>query len=310
MLYWRWATNIHIIATVLIILQDSHAGVLPVTPSTHTPFTTPLPSASKSTRHRCSYRTATPATPTADITFTAHDLENAQVIGQVDNKYIACLSTTRVGAGRSLVLIDQHAADERVSVENILRELCDGFASQSIRTTEVKEINIVLTSYEAAQLADPGVLDLFARWGIGLELAPPLTVGNYVQIGVTSVPAVLAYRLARKEGSELTRLVRQYLADLPDMGEAGPQGGARSKGWQAVQRWMPKEMLDLANSKACRSKSSRSQFSGVQMLSTQTPSCLRICLIWISVGDSCTDFQKPTRPGSVHMADRAWCLWA
>lgn len=185
----------------------------------------------------------------------------AEVIGQVDKKFIACLIATKANDGAwSLVLIDQHAADERVSVESILRELCQGFIENNVQQTEVKDITLVLTRHEAIQLADPATVNILGRWGISLEVPAP-SFSDYVQVPVSAVPSTLAYRIGRKEASELTRLVRRYLTDIPAKTDIQSLVRTVSKEdrWQMVQRWMPKEMLDLVNSKACRSESSYSK---------------------------------------------------
>jgi DNA mismatch repair protein MLH3 len=132
----------------------------------------------------------------------------------------------------------------------------------AIRQTEVAGPVVVLTRYEADRLSQPGVLYIFSRWGISLELPQTSSEGSYVQVPITAVPTLLASRLARKEASETTRLIRSYLEQLseefPEIQAAldrhSQAGGGGKDDWQLVQRWMPKEMLELANSKACRSE--------------------------------------------------------
>ena len=130
--------------------------------------------------------------------------------------------------------------------------------SNTIRQTEVSGPAIVLTRLEAQRLATSSILEIFARWGISLEL-DELGEGDYIQIPIKAVPTLLASRLARMEASEMTRLVRLYLDQLEeDITELESLISKYDNGdvdeWQRVQRWMPKEMLELANSKACRSK--------------------------------------------------------
>jgi DNA mismatch repair protein MLH3 len=213
------------------------------------------PSRPKDNTHSCNHAPSA-YNPTTDIAFTTESLATATILGQVDTKFIACLlhSTTQP---RTLVLIDQHAADERVAVEEILQELCEGFMSNTIRQTEVSGPAIVLTRLEARRLASSTFLDIFARWGITLELEE-LGEGDYMQIPIKAVPNLLASRLARKEASEMTRLVRLYLdqlekshTELRSLISKYDNGDVDD--WQRVQRWMPREMLELANSKACRS---------------------------------------------------------
>jgi len=199
--------------------------------------------------------------PTSEVTFSKESLANATILGQVDTKFIACLLDSP-GKDRTLVLIDQHAADERVSIEEIFHELCIGFVNNNIHQTEVSGPNIVLTLLEAQRLASLGYLEIFARWGISLDLPTEIIHGDYVQVPILAVPTLLASRLARKEASEMTRLVRLHLDQLDeDYNEIHSfldrvkETDAEKEDWQKIQRWMPKEMSELANSKACRSTS-------------------------------------------------------
>ena len=73
------------------------------------------------------------------LLLTREGLSRAQVLGQVDNKFVACLVAGCANidpndSGYStkkptLILVDQHAADERVRVEVFLKELCSSFVS-------------------------------------------------------------------------------------------------------------------------------------------------------------------------------------
>ena len=60
----------------------------------------------------------------------------------------------------------------------------------------------------------------------------------------------------------MTRLVRLHLDQLDEdyneihsLWDRVKEKDAEKEDWQKIQRWMPKEMLELANSKACRSTS-------------------------------------------------------
>ncbi|WRT67606.1 uncharacterized protein IL334_004578 [Kwoniella shivajii] len=233
---------------------------------------------------------------TLDIQLTRSSLSKSYIIGQVDKKFVSVILPTPKGE-RALVLIDQHAADERISIENILSSLSAGFRNDNIPTTRLEiPINIVLTSSEARTLSSPENLDIFRRWGIQLSL-PDLNdiQGDYVQIGVSKIPSLLSSRLGRKEGTEMIRLIRGYIPSLEadmdeikawirsfandeiaeeeeDMGEhvgkvndgAGEDCIGRDQevaedpiphedeGIGKDIRFMPREMLELANSKACR----------------------------------------------------------
>jgi len=55
--------------------------------------------------------------------FSKDMLQNAKVIGQVDDKFIACLFPGASKEDTSLVLIDQHAAHERIRLEKLLKQI-------------------------------------------------------------------------------------------------------------------------------------------------------------------------------------------
>lgn len=134
------------------------------------------------------------------------------MLGQVDRKFIACViqaspvtdrdhdteddddngdgTWEEKGKGTpTLVLVDQHAADERVRVERLLDELCASFGRVEIdsdskacdhNTTGMEDVEpelavrvlrppvaVLLTRHEAEQLAgSPGMRRAFGLWGV------------------------------------------------------------------------------------------------------------------------------------------------
>nr|ODN94435.1 hypothetical protein L204_04567 [Cryptococcus depauperatus CBS 7855] len=235
------------------------------------------------TCHNCTYTSSpdniqplslvTPASSTIPLQLTS--LSNATVLGQVDKKYIAAIIDST--SFPALSLIDQHAADERVEVERILLELCEGFTQGNLKvhrtenTADSDGLMITLTRPEASVLSQPGVVPLFKRWGIDLRLPYDLLEMEYVQVKVHTVPNTFSSRLSKKEGIELTRLVKGYLSTIVDNAgeidaflrslhvqdvarykEEDKQDICHSGNWNNVVRFMPRELLELANSKACR----------------------------------------------------------
>lgn len=167
--------------------------------------------------------------------FTNQDLVNARVINQVDRKFIACLiddhsdtdgkddrlneqEMARSCTGRSLILVDQHAADERVRVEQFLKELCLGFlhsrdiGGDPTKSVQVKQIlpplPVLLTRHEAMRLADSEeVQKAFYHWGFHFadlqkgsgchavdEARRDITAG-YTQVWVQSIPEVVSEKV-------------------------------------------------------------------------------------------------------------------
>lgn len=197
--------------------------------------------------------------PTTDITLSASYLAFAKALGQVDRKFIACVLDANAMPNRPsqpvLVIIDQHAADERVSVERILEELCLGFLDDTVETIKPDPSPVlVLSREEVTSLGTLGALNVLRRWGIGLDV--PGTDDDYVQVTVQAVPKALAARLGAKDGKDLTRLVKVHLSALLDGLEEVQallaESGETDVDWGRAMRWIPREMLELANSKACR----------------------------------------------------------
>lgn len=157
-----------------------------------------------------------------------------------------------------LVLVDQHAADERIRVERFLKELGEGFMAGSISSDNVQDVDpttrgialhlpseptfILLTRSEYLHLVQrPDFLLAFTRWGIHLR-PPPFSTSDgdvhrqpqgddeggstFVQIPVLAVPKIVAGRLLGRrslgEGpKELTDLVKEVIATLKVDGPDG-----------------------------------------------------------------------------------------
>lgn len=141
--------------------------------------------------------------------FSKASMKDARVLGQVDRKFIACViqASPVTGADRdhttgtsdenergekgtpTLVLVDQHAADERVRVERLLDELCASFGRVDLASDSDAHDNntpgsedveselairvlrppvaVLLTRHEMEQLAGlPGMRRAFGLWGV------------------------------------------------------------------------------------------------------------------------------------------------
>ena len=150
------------------------------------------------------------------------DLKEAVVINQVDSKFIACLlpsDPVTDDAGyvpgvssqtppRTLVLVDQHAADERVRVEWLQRDICLGYLRDDRagveRTILDPPVPILLTRHEKLVLQrNDDIRGLLASWGV--EFAPVDDAGkgddrsdddgNYSQVVMTCVPEIVSHRV-------------------------------------------------------------------------------------------------------------------
>lgn len=211
--------------------------------------------------------------------FTREDLKGAEFVSQVDRKFLLVKMRGRGDAAadeaaqlETLVVVDQHAASERVRVEKLLDSLCGKVARGEelelwkfaededgglVKRKGKQPVSVVVSRAEAIQAAE--WKDDLARWGIGIDVPPipdpTLTAaGDYIQIRLTSVPLIVSDRL-RVEGRLQQELIRSYLAQLVEQG-AGRGTREPSVGeeqtWRSVVRHCPPVLLDLINSKACR----------------------------------------------------------
>ncbi|KAJ7682423.1 hypothetical protein DFH06DRAFT_1161036 [Mycena polygramma] len=212
--------------------------------------------------------------------FRKDDLRKAQVINQVDCKFIACLiddsSSASASSTRTLVLVDQHAADERVRVEKFLKELCLGYLS-SVNAGPTKDllrrrdlsppVPSLLTRQEVRQLCDPSTRRAFEHWGfhfidpaVDFSSNPEQGVeagssSGYSQVFVQCIPEVIADKLLSDD--ELRDFIKAFLAKVeddppPNEPEAAGNETDDEFSWLRALRWCPQQLLDLVNSKACR----------------------------------------------------------
>lgn len=136
----------------------------------------------------------TPFNPEWPHSETAGYFSSLTIIGQFHSEYILCQSETE------LVVIDQHAASERVAYQ-ILKEQCQrgGIESQRLLFPETVEL-----SFSEVAVAEKFTSDLA---GIGFELEP---------FGGTTIMVSAAPRMVARKSPVV--LIRDILADLERFG--------------------------------------------------------------------------------------------
>lgn len=143
-------------------------------------------------------RTAPPALPAQEAVFPKRAAEPApfRVIGQMRSSYILCES------GQGLVIIDQHAAHERVMFEKFKAQLLSGRIE-----AEILLFPETLTLSHAEADALSGILPEISRLGLEIE---PFSGNSFV---VKAAPSFLGGRL-------LAQLVRQLAEKALEMESA------------------------------------------------------------------------------------------
>jgi DNA mismatch repair protein MLH3 len=196
-------------------------------------------------------------------------LRTATVIRQVDKKFILCHMQTEL-VGSTLVLVDQHAASERVILERLLAELCSttspkgtGMLLRVQSTLLDKPIRFQVSADEHQCFLDS--TSRFASWGILYDLkqrdesvsdsqvrAP---ASEYLVI-VSSLPPGIAARCTQYPSLIIDILRTEIWNDTVSSKRPIPVPAESSN---AEHAWLncigscPKGILDMLNSRACRS---------------------------------------------------------
>lgn len=208
-------------------------------------------------------------------------LRNAEILGQVDQKFIlakvaadlpAAPPSSGPEADHLLIMIDQHAADERCRAENLLAAYFapnPGRGDQLVAQTQSldRPLRLDLSRQDGDLLVQ--FERYFAHWGIIYEVlhhqeATPQEGGGRVTVQVQALPPSILER-CRLEPRLLVDLLRKEIWKLH--GTSGRRGGGpRPLGAGAARDWVarfhdcPEGILDLINSRACRSESSPSRW--------------------------------------------------
>ncbi|KAL4798772.1 hypothetical protein BDV19DRAFT_356122 [Aspergillus venezuelensis] len=177
------------------------------------------------------------------------DLATARVIGQVDCKFILVEMGPRDAS--ALVLIDQHAADERCRVESLSEEFFS--SSKTVHTTEIEPLIMDVPIHEASLFKRHA--DFLSSWGIEYAVGQSRQSGR-ATISVSALPTLIAER-CRTEPDQLMTILRTEIWKRAEEG-SGRLRTPISKDSGHGERWVsklagcPQGILDMLNSRACR----------------------------------------------------------
>lgn len=220
-------------------------------------------------------------------------LKRAQVISQIDNKFILAKFQIKPVSGEGdsastitslspvLVLIDQHAADERCRVEGLMRGYFRAIADEtgSRVWAAVTQLLPKPMQFEVS-ITDRDVLSRFQQhlryWGIYYSIRAPtqtntrrkdqsnMPLTSKAMVSVQSLPPAILER-CRTEPRLLVELMRKEAWRLNDEGtEASPpipipvsqaEPAGDGPAWVSLFHGCPPGIVDLINSRSCRSTS-------------------------------------------------------
>ncbi|GAA6022703.1 hypothetical protein JCM11491_003737 [Sporobolomyces phaffii] len=246
-------------------LSNSHKRDDPTTHARLADISTVFtPSSSSSS----SAATLAPSTAVEPQSFSRASLRTAEFVAQVDDKYLAV-----VVAGATLVLFDQHAVSERVRVERFLAGVLRGPGPVASVAVADGGVAIVVSREDARDLEQHRAA--FLRWGFAIDFGRhddarddarsslASSSSDYVQVAVTTVPAIVAARLTN-DAPLVQGVVRAYLAQLRDRPPPPPprprndDAGSTTTTTTTTTSWVehvkdcPTGLVELITSKACR----------------------------------------------------------
>ncbi|KAF7882399.1 uncharacterized protein EAF02_005762 [Botrytis sinoallii] len=181
-------------------------------------------------------------------------LRDAEIISQVDKKFILANLQRRSIAGEDstslLVIIDQHAADERIRIETLLSDFLTSPtvsnipASASVFTTPLeKSLNFNISTKDSQLFRT--YMNHFCYWGIIYSVSPTGTT-----ITVRYLPPLITARLVANP-SLLLHILRTELYSYHENPTLHPTVTPAST-WIERIAHIPKSVLELLNSRACR----------------------------------------------------------
>ncbi|KAF3440880.1 hypothetical protein FNV43_RR19166 [Rhamnella rubrinervis] len=159
-----------------------------------------------------------------------NSLENAQVLQQVDKKFIPIL------AGRTLAVIDQHAADERIRLEELRQKVLSGEAKTITFLDAEQELMLPEIGYQllhnyAESVKEWGwICNIHAHDSRPFKRNLNLLHGQPTVVTLLAVPCILGVNLSDVD-------LMEFLQQLTDTDGSS---------------MMPPSVLRILNSKACR----------------------------------------------------------
>ncbi|KAF2833415.1 hypothetical protein CC86DRAFT_338706 [Ophiobolus disseminans] len=209
---------------------------------------------------------------------------SAEVIAQVDKKFILIKvmhpidpSLTKAASAALLVLVDQHAADERIRVEALFQELCTHISPHktnpryqsrlghsALVASSLLSKSIQFTVSQQERMHFVAHAERFARWGILFDILTPTTTSERLNastkkqhlVSVTALPPSISERCKSDAAlliSFLRSTVWKYASDPHRTLQASFSPDETSPEWVRRLATCPQGLIDMINSRACRS---------------------------------------------------------
>ncbi|KAF2665656.1 hypothetical protein BT63DRAFT_482576 [Microthyrium microscopicum] len=193
-------------------------------------------------------------------------LQDATVLAQVDSRFILMLLPSGSGAqlATDLIMVDQHAADERCKVEQLLQELCQPSEMQEAGTGQFLVRHVELGAPLIFQIPANEAQNFqrqashFGHWGINYDISDKLAVSDKEEktLIVKTLPPTISER-CKSEPSLLINFLRTEMWKTSEKATTLPitanASTAHRPSWLSLIGRCPTGILDMINSRACRS---------------------------------------------------------
>lgn len=186
-------------------------------------------------------------------------LKKCDVIAQVDNKFVLIkipldLAPVRAShadhrASHALFIVDQHAADERCKLEELMAHYFEDCGAQRKAIVETLEraIKFEVSIQESQLLRD--YTEQFAKWGIVYDCVDPTPEETSATVSVTGLPPSILER-CRTEPQLLQDILRSEVWKLEESTHKQHNSSVPSSNFHGC----PSGILELLHSRACRSE--------------------------------------------------------
>jgi DNA mismatch repair protein MLH3 len=239
---------------------------------------------SNGVRHQCPHArtdTSFDTHPIIPSRLSKESLVNVEVVAQVDKKFILTKMLSSSGANNPedtpkilLVLIDQHAADERIQVETLFRQLCSpvtsscssyysklGHTARVASTVLEKPIRFTISQHEQSHFITHA--ERFASWGIlfdaeTINMSERSSASRETNclLSVTALPPSISER-CRMDTELLISFLRsavwRYANNSDSPSHSLLTRDTKSPDWVGQLATSPEGLVDIINSRACRS---------------------------------------------------------
>jgi DNA mismatch repair ATPase MutL len=177
-----------------------------------------------------------------DVQYDSDLLRKAIVLNQIDCKFIACCH--RDSEACTILLVDQHAADERIQLERLLRHYHKTDSNSGVPLDSPLQMHILHQEYEILK----GHLDKLERWHFRLIFqqmsTDVMTASQLVSLWIESVPPIV-----KDDMSHYPTLPIRLIRNIIGLWMHGD-----------IKNELPESLLELFKSKACRSKTIHTSF--------------------------------------------------